>query len=143
MTIVIVLACIIVALPIAYVGFSVYTWSQTWKPYTSHVDVDAIEGDPSAPPTRWWNEWLLDSRGRDMTVIFEASEENFYPGYKAPGKVARVSSRALYEKRFRMKLPREYRAFFGINLEGKRIRLKMIARDVPVIEHRFQRLPLL
>jgi hypothetical protein len=42
-----------------------------------------------------------------------------------------------------MKLPREYRAFFGINLEGKRIRLKMIARDVPVIEHRFQRLPLL
>lgn len=142
-TVITTFSAIVFSLIALFVGAVILTWRTSWKPYKGEIEHDPREGNATMPPTYPGLEWLLSLYVWKTATIFEAREEGIYVGVAGGGR-ARTYKQFIAGNKFAMKLPREYRTYFAVKPDGRRVKIKEIERLVPVTDPRFERdIPLL
>ncbi|MFA6429238.1 MAG: hypothetical protein WCV84_01940 [Patescibacteria group bacterium] len=53
-----------------------------WTKHQGNVQGVHVEGDKSAPPTKWWNHLYLALWGWKAVTVFEVSEDAAREGYQ-------------------------------------------------------------
>ena len=105
-----------------------------WSSYKGSVQGVKVEGDKSAPPTKWYNHLILALWGWKVVTVFEVSEGAARIGYQVgympfDGK-GMVESKVNYDRRFRMKNGHEDCTFFAVNPKGEEVALKVVTRTM-------------
>lgn len=136
------LSILLALLAALFIGFSVYSWYTTWRPYTGEVKDEPREGNPTAPRTLPGLEWFFETYIWKTAIIFEATEPGIFAGVGRVGKTPRVSTQFISGNKFAVKLSREYRIYFAVNTEGKRVKIRPLERLVPINDPRLSKIPL-
>lgn len=108
----------------------------TWKKFEGNVVGTRVEGDPSVPPTRWYNHLWLLMFGWKKVAVFMAMNAS------APARVgfrpfrgdAMLREEPLDRGTFRVRIGHEACTFFVVGDDGKEIPLELLkvtTRDDP------------
>lgn len=81
----------------------------------------AVEGNKSAPPTRWWNHLWLALFGWKIVVTFRVpktlAESGYYIGYSPIMGGAMYNTEICHDEHFSMKVGHEDCKFFALPVE--------------------------
>lgn len=128
-------------------GLGVYTGGTVmWNAYEGNVKGVRIEGDASAPPTRWYNHAFLALWGWKKVAVLRVADETrarsgYRVGYKPFEGPSRVNDEVFRDPAFRMKVGREDPIFFAVGLDGIEIPLEVLA-VTDVSDARYASVPL-
>ena len=108
-----------------------FGWKKIHTSRRNPIKGTLAAGDPSQPPTRWWNHlWLLWFSWEHIVfgVQEEAANGGYRVGYKAGG-VAMVYGKVFHDTRFRVRIGHEDCKFFALDAKGKEIHgIKLLAQ---------------
>lgn len=96
-----------------------------------------IPGDPTAPPTTWWNHLWLALFGWKLTTVFSLPQmpgEGYHIGYIPDDGQPVYNTSRLMSPSFRVRNGREECVFFAVDRDGNEVPLKFKAqadRDEP------------
>lgn len=116
-----------------------------WLRHHGNVEGTNVGGDPTAPPTRWWNHLYLALIGWKMVSIFEVSPATATLGYRVGflpqnGK-AMVKQEVCHDEKFAMKNGHEECTFFVIDTNDGVVAPRIVLRTT-VSEARHMRIPI-
>lgn len=103
-----------------------------WERHTKRVEGVLVPGDPSVPPTRWWNRIFLALWRWKTVAVFRFVDpldagNGYSVGFVPSQGPAMTEPRVSYDTRFRMKVGHEPCRFFAINLGGNEVRIALVA----------------
>lgn len=142
-------------------------WKQ-FNPPTAPRGV-TVPGDPSAPPTKWYNHWLLALAGWKTIAAFQVeTDKSFHVGFRnfkgeqylcdkllnsqpwQPPKAADTTPSTGYrlpkiDPGFRVKVGHEACTFFAVDQDGNELPIRHIVSDTgsPLTEDNTYNGPLL
>ncbi|MFA6100187.1 MAG: hypothetical protein WC750_04955 [Patescibacteria group bacterium] len=101
-----------------------------WEKFSDKVEGKLVEGDKTAPPTKWWNfHWLL-LFGWKNVVIFkvsqEAAERGYHVGFRPLIGEAQFHFVTCHSRSFKMSLGHEDCTFFAIDDKGHEIPIELL-----------------
>lgn len=102
-----------------------------WERHNKRVEGVLVPGDPSVPPTRWWNHLFLALWRWKTVAVFEVADpleaiDGYCVGFRPMEGPAKVEMGVEHNRRFRMKVGHEACTFFATNLGGNEVRIRLI-----------------
>lgn len=103
-----------------------------WEIFQGSITGTPVDGDLTAPPTRWWNHLFLALWGWRAVAVFKVGEADAAAGYRvgykpSTGGPAKLKTHASHAPSFRMKVGRDDCTFFAVGPGGKEIPLQFVA----------------
>jgi hypothetical protein len=100
-----------------------------WPVYMGSAVGILVEGDPTVPPTTWWNHLILRWFVWKQVVVFKADAFRTYRvGYRPQSGKSRISSLTIDVLGFAVRIGNEDCTFFAEAINGDEIPLTVVRR---------------